>query len=214
LSIKHEENLSDTIKVQDEVQIIVRRGPDIVGHRSGGSAMGVETANDVVGDEIQSSLRGRPSPGEHGTVRAAALLMQKLNSLGGDWKLFDRSDTVSDVDVEFRNGRGDVLRVQHTRAADHTLFAQLARLGATASVDDAVRLADALLESVRRKSELPPDQKRAIVLLLDAIESPAFAFGPVVDRFHERHVQEVKGFGFAAVWLVGPVVELVHRIDA
>ena len=76
-------------------------------------------------------------------------------------------------------------------------------------VDDAVHAIKVAMEDKTLFSELAE-----IVLVLDATDSPRYALRAVADAFREQHVKWAAGVGYQAVWLVGPVTELVHRLGA
>jgi hypothetical protein len=78
----------------------------------------------------------------------------------------------------------------------------------TLGVHDAVDAIKAVIEDKTRFSELDE-----IVLALDATDSPRYALRAVADAFQAQHVAWAAGVGYQAIWLVGPVADLVHRLD-
>jgi len=51
------------------------------------------------------------------------------------------------------------------------------------------------------------------VLALDATDSPRAALRSVVEMFREQYGEWTAGVGFQEVWVVGPVIDLVNRLD-
>jgi hypothetical protein len=75
-------------------------------------------------------------------------------------------------------------------------------------VDDAV---DSIRKAIERKTLFA--ERGEIVLALEATDSQRYALETVVEAFREQHGTWATGVGYAAIWLVGPVPNLVHRVD-
>jgi hypothetical protein len=50
--------------------------------------------------------------------------------------------------------------------------------------------------------------------VLDATETPDLAFTQIVNSFRAYHGMWAKELGFKSIWIVGPVEDLVHRLDS
>jgi hypothetical protein len=74
-------------------------------------------------------------------------------------------------------------------------------------------LADGLAGAVGRKSKKYTAADRAgLVLAIDAIRFAGHAAPQVVQDFLTRHAHAAKAAGFAEIWVVGPMPEMVHRL--
>jgi hypothetical protein len=60
---------------------------------------------------------------------------------------------------------------------------------------------------------VPTAQLGSLVLAIDARDTPVFAMAGVVNSFRDRHPDAVTRLGFSSVWVVGPTVQLVARLD-
>ncbi len=58
----------------------------------------------------------------------------------------------------------------------------------------------------------PATHQSHIHLVLDATDSPRFALTAVVTEFRKQYGTSARG-RFAQVWIVGPVVDSVERLD-
>lgn len=153
-----------------------------------------------------------PAPhGEEGRLDSANLLVQKLRELGQDWK---HPYVVDVADIDCRaDGDGGFLDMQVVRADTSDTWKTLSRTGRASKAASPNELADALLEVARKKARLPPAQLGNLVLVIDARDTPVFAMGAIVESFRQRHLDGATRLGFRAVWVVGPTVELVARLD-
>jgi len=163
-------------------------------------------------ESIAYKIGGRAPQGEEGALETAQLLVQKLRASGENWDDPVKVDE-QDVDCEARNGN-QVLQVQVTRVPHTPLWQALGVLGAASGGGTADQAAGDLMDAINLKARRLPDAQRArLALALDARDTPAFALAGVVSRFRQRHGQQAIALGFRAVWVVGPVVDLVARLD-
>lgn len=204
--------------IRDEAHVTLRRGTEVLAHRAGGTD-GRTTATDL--DEgtgkLAYSIAGTPLQGEEGSLQAAGLVVRALNQLGARWgPPVDVSKApgrlVDDVDAVATSGEAR-LKFQVTRA-DPTIWGPLARTGKVAREATPDELAEALVDAIRHKSDvLARDQRRDLVLVLDSADTPAFAFSRTVDAFRRTQGIWAKGLGFQGIWIAGPTLELVARLD-
>jgi hypothetical protein len=105
------------------------------------------------------------------------------------------------------------LDIQVVRADKSDTWRTLSRTGRASKAASPAILADALLEVARKKARLPAAQLGILLLAIDGRDTPVFAMGGTIDSFRQRHLDEVARLGFRAVWVVGPTVALVARLD-
>lgn len=165
---------------------------------------------------VGNRVEGRASPKDDRELRTASGLVERLNLDGAGWYDLHRAvGREEGVDCEARNPVGDLLRIQVT-FADQDIWSGLIRQ------DDAVERSDTVDIVVNRirnaiekkRTRYDPRIKLGITLALDATDSPAPALRSVVQAFRSAHGQWAAEAGFAEIWIVGPVVDLVHRLDA
>ena len=71
-------------------------------------------------------------------------------------------------------------------------------------------MSDAISKKTKR---IPPRQRMAITLVLDATETPWQAFFHVVEVFKANHLSKVQQLGFSAIWVVAPKPIPPQRLD-
>ncbi len=192
---------------------------DVVGGGPVGEAVRVSgpysrtASGDVTSDTVASYGIGGPAPrGEEGRLETASLLLAKLAEEDDVW---GPPEEVDEADVDCRRTRdGETLDIQVTRAVSPEVWRQLHQTGAVQGDASPSDLADGVLTAIQKKSLLPAVQRARLVLCLDARDTPVVAMGGVVESFRTRHLETVARLGFRGVWVVGPTVQLVHRLDA
>jgi hypothetical protein len=153
-----------------------------------------------------------PSPrGEEGRLETVQLLVQKLRELGEAWGDPEEVD-IQDVDCRALGEQG-TLELQVTRAPHTNLWKTLHQAGAAAEASSPDELADHLLEVARAKARLPAAQLGSLTFAIDACDTPVFAMAGVVNSFRHRLGGAAQKLGFASMWVVGPTVQLVARLD-
>jgi hypothetical protein len=70
----------------------------------------------------------------------------------------------------------------------------------------------AVAEKVDRK-DTSLALRQAKVMVLDALDLPGFTASGVVDVLRSSPSATLSGYKYQAIWLVGPTVELVYRLD-
>jgi hypothetical protein len=174
---------------------------------------GRAASGDVLSDtSATQEISGPPAPqGEEGRLDTANLLVERLRELGQDWSQPYEVD-FADIDCRADGDRG-FLDIQVVRADKSDTWRTLSRTGRASKAASPAILADALLEVARKKARLPAAQLGNLLLAIDARDTPVFAMGGTIDSFRQRHLDQVARLGFRAVWVVGPTVALVARLD-
>ena len=184
------------------------------GLRSSRGDSRVSRADSTASGQASDEIRGRPSGKRDSELRAAQLLVERLNADGGHWgtpTTWPANAPEQGVDCIALDGHGDELKIQVT-TPETEAWRLLGAEGGPASVARTVTTDDlvkALHDAIQRKHlKAYPD----IILVLDATDSVGFALATVVDAFRARYGAWAKG-NFASVWLAGPVVDTVSRLD-
>lgn len=157
---------------------------------------------------------GRSRQNEQGVLRVCNLLVEKIRADGRQPGIASvPSGAERGIDCEIPTKAG-VLQVQVTRPATPKVWQALAMLGRssrTLSADEAV--AD-LLQALNKKArKFSRNDRRSTVLAIDATETVVHSMRAVVDKIRELHQPGITQVGFAEVWVIGPHVEQVHRLD-
>jgi len=166
-------------------------------------------------NQIRFKATGRPPRNEEDALKVCARLVGHLNAQGANWS--DPVEGVNDVDACSAD-RGDPSRkrqMQVVRASNNEeMWRTLSRESVVEIALDSAKAADELITAVRNKSAKYPDvQRRALTLVIDTGRTPGHSFRQVYDVFRRVHLEACRSFGFAEVWLVGSVDELVLRLD-
>jgi hypothetical protein len=210
---------TDEVGVTDDVVVdgqgggseairIERGGPDL---RSASVDRSAEGSVDVT---ISGSLPRKQLT----ELRTARLLVEHLNGAGAAWEPpvscdDERRQTGAaedGVDCVSCGPNGE-LRIQVT-TPETQRWQELAKTGLVDHRGDSTEgLVEAIWASVQRKRHVSGRSK--IVLALDATDSPAFAFRTVVAEFRASFGGAAAAIGYQSIWLVGPVADLVQRLD-
>jgi len=177
-------------------------------------------ADQMSDGSVQSSIEGRSRQGETGNLAICRILIERLNRDGGRWEeptdTSGNSRTEEGVDCKVRDGKS-VLNVQIVRAViDQQFWSQLARDRQVAIPPATLeQAAESLCAPIRAKAKkiTTSEQRREIVLALDATQTPTYGFRDVVDSFRQLHGQWANGLGFRGIWVVGPTPDLTARLD-
>lgn len=165
---------------------------------------------------LSFSVSGSSPQGEEQTLEVCKLLVQKLNLDGSAWGEPVSGDGVVDCEATDINDPSQRLQVQVVRAiTDQRLWKQLNTQGAAqeSSVDPS-SLGSHIENTIKKKAEaIPQSVRKGLTLVLDATLLPGIAFDDVIEEFHTQHSAWASSLGFEGIWLVGPVIELVQRLD-
>jgi hypothetical protein len=177
----------------------------------GGADPRVADADLAGSGEISDRIEGRASTKDAGELRAASVLVEHLNAQGGRWAPPSLQTGPEDgVDAIASDGV-ERLRIQVT-TPERSAWAQLATEPQVARSDESV---DVAVEAIRTAIESKTlfAGRDDIVLALDATDSPVYALSGVAEAFRAGHEDWARQVGYKAIWLVGPIVDLVHRLD-
>jgi hypothetical protein len=164
---------------------------------------------------LDDRVSGKASPKVLRELRVADLLVERLNRDGGQWRQPRRLDASAKdergVDCEASDPSGKILSIQVT-SVERELWRQLSRDPEVArtspTIDDVV---DAVGWAIARKGRV--DGRGKITLAIDGTDSTAPSLRTVVLTFRQRHGRWARDEGHEAVWVVGPTVDLVNRLD-
>jgi hypothetical protein len=160
---------------------------------------------------------GMPTSGRSAELPVSQLLVERLNRDRGQWSspvscdsIRRRSGTPEDgVDCRSEGEGGTTLRIQVT-TPETDLQRELAVEGHARRQADSDHAVDAIMRAIRKKSRASVD---GITLALDATLVPSYSFRSVVSEFRDRYGAEIAEMGWSSVWIVGPTVDLVQRLD-
>jgi hypothetical protein len=136
-----------------------------------------------------------------------------MNRDGSEWSKLDPEPEGRDSNVDCRasDSRGRYLDMQVTRLSPPGLWSQV-KSNATVSVEwlplEALNFLRQAIEGKRNFAA-----KSDIHLVIDATQTPNLAFTQVADRFRSENGEWARSLGYQAIWLVGTVEDLVHRLD-
>jgi hypothetical protein len=175
-----------------------------------------KSAADVAPDGTATfEIEGQPVVNESRTLKACTILVERLNRDGARWSTPRPPDQEGGVDCEATSG-GQTLQIQVTQAAtDATLWASLSRSGRGVSGGSTEQVAVHLWRALENKAKgIPPIQRHALTLALDASLSGVHVLPPVLQEFRSRYGAAVARLGFREVWIVGPTADLCARVDS
>jgi hypothetical protein len=155
-----------------------------------------------------------PSPtNEAGSWETCERFVRALNGRGASWSRPTRGE--KDVDCHSETCDGAKLLMQVIRASsDEQFWKEMNTAGSVTVHSSATGMADEMIAGVSKKSaKYPSDQRRNMILLLDAARTPSHTFQRVLDVFRTQHGDTCRAAGFAEVWVVGPSDILVERLD-
>lgn len=165
---------------------------------------------------VHQGLAGRSPQGEEDTLLTCRLLMEHLNVSGGNWRLAEGRTEPADCLLVDAHDERIILEVQVTRAvASPSLWKRLSHEGSVQSTLDEAEAAEEIRDAIETKCRRIPEAIRSkLVLALDATRLPGLAFDSSVRMFRRKWAHWAASQGFASIWLVGPVSNLVWRLDS
>jgi hypothetical protein len=107
---------------------------------------------------------------------------------------------------------GRVLFVEVTRPEHENYWRDLSTSGAVTAPQRTIdEMADLLWRQIQGLKGLRDN--RGVVLAVNALRAPAFAFPQVAAAFRRSHGRDAVGLGFTEVWICGPAEDMVFRLD-
>ncbi len=211
-------SIEEGLVVSDHFAMLGKRKGKPFSFRESRRLDGKAASADRCDDGSFSYTVSGPSPqGEEQSLSACRLLVKKLNSQGATWGEPSLVE-VADVDCQAFDitDHKNRLQVQIVQAiTDHRLWQ---RLNAQGSIQvcamDSKALANQIEVAIKHKdAKIPANARSDLVLLLDATLIPALSFDHVIEEFRSQCGTWVDSLGFAAIWLAGPLDDLVQQLS-
>ena len=213
------ESVTDTVAPTDSFVAVLMRGDAIRSVRKQGEGEHAVTADVGDNQDVALNLAGPASHGEDNVRRVAGVLLQRLMSNGESWSeprivAEQGAKSESGIDFELDGADGLTVRVQVTRAdTNPCLWSSLAEVGRVQGRYGLTESAGALRDAIQKKAAIPKSDRRETSLVLDATLVAGHAMPPVIEECRRRYGEWAQELGFQAIWCVGPIVELVWRLD-
>lgn len=206
--VDHHVTLRESIHIRDHLSGTQVRDHDVVAFFESRGLTYTRHASVEADGRIRLSLDGRPPRGEEDADIAVERLAVHLTATGERATYDGRPAIERGVDGLITLEGGPQLEVQVVGALVDNVFWR--ELGQDASVERFLRVdeaAAAVAAAVEHKQGGDP----SMVLLLDALRVPALA----LDTVARAATVLLRGrVFFQRIYLVGPLPELVHRIDS
>jgi hypothetical protein len=216
---KGTENINEKVSISEQGAVVLKKDEITEAIRisdSKGQSIAADTHSD---GSIGFSIQGKSRQGEAGNTEISQILVNHLNRDGANWgKPIDVATIPGrreeGIDCEARDGK-KVLKIQVTRAErDPKLWEKLNTLNEVSGNETFEELADALKAAIQAKAnKLSSQQRKELILALDATDTPGYAFQPVIDSFHDSYANWAVKLGFEGIWIVGPNETLTSRLD-
>lgn len=177
---------------------------------TGGTSIGRVTEDGIV----EHRLVGHLPLGRDNELHIGKILAAYLN---GTRRIVARYESGADdrgEDVVLIFADGGRQAVQVTMAlGDRSLWGGLRREGQCLHERDVAGVAAELHRSISRKAaKIEPLARPQIWLALDARHTPAAAYDEVIHHYRSAYGEACSEFGFANVWVVGPVQTLCFSL--
>ena len=210
-------HLKETIQLSDYLSALQERKGEAVGF-SESERQGRSSSATFQNDGwVDIAVIGSSPQGEEDTRAACQILKERLNAGGDNWDrivagreaadcvLVDREDPKRTLEIQVRARgcfRRPMAQPQFGWIDSPCSLSRRCRVGASArNREKGTRCQD------------PGQLRTKLLLALDATRLPGLAFDAIVREFLTVHRDSVRRYGFAAIWLVGPLVRLVWRLD-
>jgi hypothetical protein len=209
-------NVNDNVAI-GEKNMIHGTGDESEGIRIADSE-GQSVAADVNPNGIiDYSIKGKSRQGESGTIEVCKILIERLNQNGANWSHPIDLNTIEESEeqgVDCEACDGDlILHIQVTRV-ERSIWRTLSIKKEVSKNSDIRELVETIKSVIFKKSRtISSDQRKELILALDAVETPDYAFEKVIKLFREAHHSEIAALGFKGVWLVGPNEAMTYRLD-
>jgi hypothetical protein len=206
------------VTVNDTVGVSITEDLTARGHGPGSEAVRRVTGDDWRADgdladgRAVSGTSGRPSHGEDLTVKTVQMLLNHPRWAGWDGDV-EKLPPESGADCKVtQTNSGRVLFVEVTRPEPGDYWKALSTSRAATTPQRTIdEMADLLWRRIEGLKGLRENQ--GIVLAVNALRTPAFAFPQVAAAFRRSHGRDAVGLGFTEVWICGPAEDMVFRLD-
>lgn len=168
-------------------------------------------------ERLEFATVGRSSQGEEDTVSACEILALHLRMSDSGYGEVSTTVPSTDIDcvIAHRNP-AKALQIQVVRAiVDPQVWHGLSRDGRLERVVTSTEAALFLKRAIELKAtdkKLPFAHRFGITLALDATRLPGLTLDAVVESFRSPHGVWATTLGFASIWLIGPLPQLVWRL--
>lgn len=163
---------------------------------------------------LRHSIQGTSPRGEDGSVEVCNLLIERLNSDGACWGAASQpKGRERGIDCEAMYG-ARTLQIQVTRLPARRMWAALANRRAVSCQTTVDGAADELRKAIKHKESTPLADRPSITLAINALDTAGHALPAVAEHFRHKYGAEMSNLGFESIWIVGPIVSLVMRLDA
>ena len=208
-----------------ELNASIKVSTGLVVHRTGKSGEAVrvhDSETEVRADAdmlpaggLALKTTGQSRQGEDGTLATARLLVSKLNTQGEAWgepRTVPEREGCDCIAESAQSGHGR-LRIEVQRAiVESSFWAESGRTGSAREYPDPDDAAAVLRVSVEKKALHLSGSTTDVVLALNALDAPGYAFEVVSERFRVSHGQWAAALGFRSIWVVGPTEALTHQL--
>jgi hypothetical protein len=168
---------------------------------------------DLANGRASSGTSGRPSYNEDLTQETVRMLMG--HSRWADWDgAIENVVPGSGADCKVgKLNSPDTLLVEVLRAEpDRTYWKELSDSERTSVPERTLQeMADGLWGQIENNKG--QRDNKGVVLAVNALRTPAFAFLQVVQAFRRTYGQPAASLGFLEVWICGPAEDMIFRLD-
>lgn len=209
--------ITQAVRVSVHVSALQERGGDAIGFSESEREGRASSATLRDDGSLDMSIVGSSPQGEEDTLAACRVLKERLNAAGGRWGCVIPGREPADCVLVDAEDPSITLDVQVVRAiVSEGLWRGLSSSGSVQSSLSPAEAATEIQKAIERKArdeKIPGRLRARLVLALDATRLPGLAFDAIVREFRSTHLVTARRYGFAAIWLVGPVPRLVSRLD-
>jgi hypothetical protein len=207
------ENITAGVSASGHLSGVGLRQGRAVGFLEGAKKELTRYADIAPDGSIVLALAGHTPRNEQDADCVCSLFARGLSARGHQIALVgpgDRDDDFIAIEVRRHTITIQVVRAM-TRQEFWTDLFRFRRIGPVRlTASEAV---ERLREAISHKSRIPHRQRASMFLVLDAYRLPALALSPVVDAFRLQHAEWAINLQFRGIFVVGPGIEFVERLD-
>ncbi len=177
-------------------------------------SQGRSSTTDLTSDGlILNRVEGRASYGEADNLVPCKILIERLNRDGEHWLTpFARKGEEDGTDCVASNGKQE-LRMQVTRIPRQKTRRELSIFGSAQETTTIENHVADLRQAIKKKETLSTEQRKSIILVIDAVDFPSYAYSSVVEAFQKKYLKETQNLRFHSIWLIGPTPEMTVQLD-
>jgi len=212
-----QDGITQDAHVRDHAILELRRDDHTIGFRES-ERDGRTTSADEANGRVSTSVIGAAPQGETDSLTVCRILVEKKNLSGDSWnEPHEAVKQDSDIDCVATNANDDKLHLQIQVVKgiiDDQWWRELAVARTNERFGTVDQFADDILDAVKKKSNLPLQQRSELVLAIDAHRLPGLTLDRVVNRVREKHGVTLAAFGFQGIWIVGPSATRTYQLDS